>query len=110
VRETVTLLRVAGAPAWIADHLSLWTLDIGDAELAARLSGWADAAIARGSEPRNWHARAVHERVRPRLDAALGAAAHARWREAGSALSDDAALRAVLARAEAGASDRVAQR
>ena len=110
VRETVTLLRVAGAPAWIADHLSLWALDIGDAELAARLSGWADAAIARSSEPRNWHARAVHERVRPRLDAALGAAAHASLREAGSALSDDAALRAVLARAEAGASDRVAQR
>ena len=110
VREGVTLLRVAGAPTWIADHLSLWALDAGDAELAARLSGWADAAIARGSEPRNWHARAVHERVRPRLDAALGAAAHASLRESARTLSDDAALRAVLARADACVSDRVAQR
>jgi hypothetical protein len=80
VREVVTLLRVAGAPAWLADHFSLWALDSGDAELAARLSGWADAAIARGTEPRNWHARAVYERVLPRLDAALGAEAHAHAR------------------------------
>jgi predicted ATPase len=101
VREVILLLRVAGAPAWMADHLSLWTLDAGDADLAARLSGWADAAIARGSEPRNWHARAVHERVRPRLDAALGAALHQGLREAGRALGDDAALTAVLARAAA---------
>jgi predicted ATPase/DNA-binding winged helix-turn-helix (wHTH) protein len=108
VREVITLLRVAGAPTWIADHLSLWALDCGDAELAARLSGWADAAIARGSEPRNWHARAVHERVRPRLDAALGVAAHASLREAGRALSDDAALRTALARAAA--SDGMPQR
>ncbi len=100
VREVVTLLRVAGAPTWLADHFSLWALDCGDAELAARLSGWSDAAIARGSEPRNWHARAVHERVQPRLDAALGTAVHASLREQGRrALEDDAALRLVLARA-----------
>jgi predicted ATPase/DNA-binding winged helix-turn-helix (wHTH) protein len=108
VREVVMLLRVAGAPTWIADHLSLWALDIGDAELAARLSGWADAAIARASEPRNWHASAVHQRVRPRLDATLGVAAHAKLRAEGHAFSDDVALRVVLARA--GASDGMAQR
>jgi hypothetical protein len=101
---------VAGAPAWIADHLSLWALDSGDAQLAARLSGWADAAIARGTEPRNWHARVVHERVRPRLDAALGSAAHASLRDAGRALGDDAALRAVLACADTGVSGGMAQR
>jgi predicted ATPase/DNA-binding winged helix-turn-helix (wHTH) protein len=99
VREMVSLLRVASAPTWIADHLSLWALDAGDAELAARLGGWADAAIARGPEPRNWHARAVHERVRVRLTTALGAEAHARARDAGRALTDDAALRLVLAHA-----------
>ncbi len=104
VREVVTLLRVAGAPAWLADHLSLWALDSGDAELDSRLSGWADAAIARGTEPRNWHARSVHERVLPRLDAALGMAAHASLRATGRALDDDAALRAVLAHAGAGSS------
>jgi hypothetical protein len=109
VREVVTLLRVAGAPAWIADHLSQWALDSGDAELAARLSGWADAAIARGNEPRFWHARRVHERVLPRLDAALGPAAHASLRATGRALSDDAALRAVLAHAGAGSSGGMAQ-
>jgi hypothetical protein len=110
VREVVTLLRVAGAPAWIADHLSLWALDSGAAELAAQLSGWADEAIARGPEPRNWHARTVHERVLPRLDAALGVDAHQRARQAGRALSDDAALRLVLAHAEHGASDGRPQR
>jgi predicted ATPase/DNA-binding winged helix-turn-helix (wHTH) protein len=108
VCEVITLLRVAGAPTWIADHLSLWALDVGDAELAARLSGWADAAIARGTEPRNWHARAVHERVNARLGVQLDAAAQARLHAEGGALSDDAALRAVLARA--GASNGMAQR
>jgi predicted ATPase/DNA-binding winged helix-turn-helix (wHTH) protein len=103
VREVVTLLRVAGAPTWIADHLSLWALDAGDAELAGRLAGWADAAIARASEPRNWHARAVHQRVQARLDATLGAEAHKQARDAGRTLADDAALRLVLACA--GASD-----
>jgi predicted ATPase len=110
VQEVVTLLRVAGAPAWIADHLSLWALDSGDAELAARLGGWADATIARGPEPRNWHARTVHERLLPRLDRALGVDAHQRARQAGSTLSDDAALRLVLALAARGASDGRPQR
>lgn len=108
VCEVITLLRVAGAPTWIADHLSLWALDVGDAELAARLGGWADAAIARGTEPRNWHARAVHERVNARLGVQLDAAVQARLRDEGAALSDDAALRAVLVRA--GASGGMAQR
>lgn len=108
VCEVITLLRVAGAPTWIADHLSLWALDVGDAELAARLGGWADAAIARGAEPRNWHARAVHERVNARLGVQLDAAVQARLREEGAALGDDAALRAVLVRA--GASGGMAQR
>jgi predicted ATPase/DNA-binding winged helix-turn-helix (wHTH) protein len=109
VREVIMLLRVAGAPTWIADHLSLWALDTGDAELAARLSGWADAATARGSEPRNWHARTVHERVLARLDTVLGADAHAAARDAGRRLADDAALRLVLAHAD-GASDGRPQR
>jgi hypothetical protein len=100
VREVVTLLRVAGAPTWIADHLSLWALDVGDADLATRLSGWADAAIARGPEPRNWHARTVHGRVSARLDAVLGTAEHASVRDAGRQLDNDAALRLVVARAD----------
>jgi hypothetical protein len=110
VHEVVTLLRVAGAPAWIADHLSLWALDIGDAELSARLSGWADAAIVRGAEPRNWHARNANERVVTRLDAVLGAEAHECARRAGRALSHDAALRLVLARADGNVSDGRLQR
>jgi hypothetical protein len=103
VREVITLLRVAGAPTWIADHLSLWVLDIGDAALAARLSGWADAAIARGPEPRNWHARTVHECVSARLDAILGAAEQGSLRAEGRQLDNDAALRLVLTRTDGAA-------
>lgn len=105
VREAVTLLRVAGAPAWIADHLSLWALDCAAIEAAARLRGWSDATIARGPEPRNWHARTVHQRVGVRLEAALDAAVLQRLCDDGRALSDDAALRLVLslaARSDAG--------
>ena len=53
VREVVTLLRVAGAPTWIADHLSLWVLDIGDAEAGGtpeRLGRRGDCARTRAAQ------------------------------------------------------------
>lgn len=96
VREAVTLLRVAGAPAWCADHFAWWVLDCGDAALGARLAGWADATVRRTGQKRHAHAQAAHDAVRLRLAGRLGAAEEQRLRGEGEAFDDELALLRVL--------------
>jgi hypothetical protein len=96
VREAVTLLRVAGAPAWCADHFAWWVLDCGDAALGARLAGWADATVRRSGQKRHAHAQAAHDAVRLRLAGRLGAAEEQRLRGEGEAFDDELALLRVL--------------
>jgi predicted ATPase/DNA-binding winged helix-turn-helix (wHTH) protein len=101
VREAVTLLRVAGAPAWCADHFAWWVLDCGDAALGARLAGWADATVRRTGQKRHAHAQAAHDAVRLRLAGRLGAAEEQRLRGEGEAFDDELALLRVLQAADA---------
>jgi len=96
VREAVTLLRVAGAPGWCADHLAWWVLDCGDTTLAARLAGWADATVRRTGQKRHAHAQAAHDAVRLRLAGRLATGLERRLREEGEAFDDELALLRVM--------------
>lgn len=96
LREAVTLLRVAGAPAWCADHFAWWVLDCGDVALGARLAGWADATVRRSGQPRHAHAQAAHQQVLRRLAARLAPADEAPLRAEGEAFDDELALLRVL--------------
>ncbi|WP_284617701.1 ATP-binding protein [Aquabacterium humicola] len=101
VREAVTLLRVAGAHAWCADHFAWWALDCGEPALGARLAGWADATVRRNGQPRHAHARAAHEQASLRLAVKLPPAAREALRAEGEAFDDELALLRVLQLADA---------
>jgi hypothetical protein len=107
VREAVTLLRVAGALDWCADHFAWWVLDCGDATLAARLAGWADATVRRSGRKRHAHAQAAHDEARLRLAGRLASAEEQRLRGEGEAFDDELALLRVLQVADASMPDQL---
>jgi hypothetical protein len=76
LRETLPLLRVAGAVHWLPEHMGLWALLIGAPEEAARLLGWSDAVRTRDGLPRReFFAQRAFDRLLARATAALGAEA-----------------------------------
>jgi predicted ATPase/DNA-binding winged helix-turn-helix (wHTH) protein len=96
VREVVTLLRVAQAPGWIADHMAWWAAQCDALEDGARLLGWADGWHERQGEPRHSHAQAGLERALAALGARLTAERIEALRAEGRTLPDEVALQAVL--------------
>jgi hypothetical protein len=96
MREVITLLRVAQAPGWIADHMAWWEVQCDAPEDGARLLGWADAAYERRGEPRHSHAQAGHDRALEALRARLAEDRIEALRAEGRALPDEVALEAVL--------------
>jgi predicted ATPase/DNA-binding winged helix-turn-helix (wHTH) protein len=65
MRETLSLLTLAGAPDFIGDHLAWWATANGAPDEGATLLGWCDAAPARrkahGRERHDEHACRKHE-------------------------------------------------
>jgi predicted ATPase/DNA-binding winged helix-turn-helix (wHTH) protein len=96
MREVVTLLRVAQAPGWIADHMAWWAAQCDAPEDGARLLGWADGWHARQGLARHSHAQAGHDRALEALGARLEAGRLEALRLQGRALTDEVALQAVL--------------
>jgi hypothetical protein len=98
LKETLPLLQVAGAVDWMPEYMALWASVTGFDEDAARLLGWADAALARkGVEAGDVLRRRVIERVEARLAAALGRDDADALRATGRAWSDADALDRLLA-------------
>jgi predicted ATPase/DNA-binding winged helix-turn-helix (wHTH) protein len=96
MREVVTLLRVAQAPGWIADHMAWWAAQCDAPEDGARLLGWADAWHERQGEARHSHAQAGHDRALAALRSRIEDSRLERLREEGRGLPDEVALQAVL--------------
>lgn len=93
MRETLSLLGVAGAPDFIGDHLAWWATASGAPDNGARLLGWCDAAPARRKRTdraaHDLHACRRHEAL---LAQALPAARVAELRAEGLGWSDQEAL------------------
>jgi predicted ATPase/class 3 adenylate cyclase/DNA-binding winged helix-turn-helix (wHTH) protein len=100
VRETIALLRIAGARHWCADHLACWAAFNGAHETAARLLGWADATTRRAG-PRMFHAQGACDRTLALLTPALDAERLQQLRAEGAGLDDEMALLRVLQVADA---------
>ena len=98
MRETLSLLSVAGAPDFIGDHLAWWATARGAPEEGARLLGWCDAAPARrkraGRAAHDQHACSRHEAL---LATALPPERLAVLRESGRAWSDEQAVACLMA-------------
>lgn len=97
VRETVTLLRVAGAPSWLADHFAWWAAQCAAFDDAARLLGWADSAAATRGEPRRLHhSQQGADGALALLLPALDASRLDQLRAEGRTMPDEVALQRVL--------------
>jgi predicted ATPase/DNA-binding winged helix-turn-helix (wHTH) protein len=96
IREVVTLLRVAQAPGWIADHMAWWAAQCDALEDGARLLGWADTWYERQREARHSHAQAGHNRALAAIQARLATQRIEALRAEGRVLADEVALQAVL--------------
>jgi len=100
MRETLSLLTVAGAPDFIGDHLAWWATANGAPEDGARLLGWCDGAPARrkiATRPEHdAHACRQHEAL---LAAALPAPRLAELRAQGRGWSDAQAVQCLLGQA-----------
>ncbi|MES2957624.1 MAG: winged helix-turn-helix domain-containing protein [Pseudomonadota bacterium] len=97
LREVLTLLRVAGAPAWSADHLAWWAVNCGAHEEAARLLGWADTGFEPPREPRHSHAQSAATHTLAHLQGRLAPDRLEALRREGRSLGDTFALQRVLA-------------
>jgi len=97
MRETLSLLGMAGAADFIGDHLAWWATANGAPEEGARLLGWCDEAPARrktaGRAEHDVHACRRHEAL---LAQALPAERVADLRASGRAWSDERALQCLL--------------
>lgn len=97
MRETLSLLGMAGATDFIGDHLAWWATANGAAEEGARLLGWCDEAPARrktaGRADHDAHACRQHEAL---LARALPAERVAALRASGRAWGDERAMQCLL--------------
>jgi hypothetical protein len=90
LRETLPLLRVAGAVDWLPEHMGLWALLVGAPEEAARLLGWSDTVRTRGGTVRReFFSQRAFDRLVAATSAALGEPAVEALRSEGRAWSSE---------------------
>lgn len=100
LRELLPLMQAGGSVAWGIDHASLFLLQQGDVQGAARLHGWSNEQSARRGEQRGPGIREAHARVRGELQACFrgrGAALDDLLAE-GAGLDEDAVVAQLMCR------------
>ena len=96
VREAVALLRANGSLWWMAGALAFAALARGDLEAAARVTGWADAQVARRGETGGLFFGRLRATCQQRLQQALTADRLRQQLAEGALFDDDTALALAL--------------
>ncbi len=98
LRETLPLMRVAGAIDWMPEYMALWALHVGEPEEAAGLLGWSDAILAAsGQTRRDFHRQRVLERAEALLAEKLSSERVSALRSAGRQWRNEAVMHRLLA-------------